>query len=234
MTQIPLDPWTSCPLACFDLETDGPDPTQARVVTGYVARIDGAKVQGNHWVLNTGRAMPDEAAAIHGYTTERMQAEGLDYEEGMVSMWAALQLLWADGCCVATFNGSYDATVMIHELRRLGYKNVGDVGLMFDGLCIDKHFDQFRKGSRKLVDVVEHYGLSMGNAHAADADALAAARLAWKMPRVYPELAKMTGDELQANQAQWYREQRLSFIEYRKRKGQPVDDVSTDWPVRAA
>ena len=77
------------------------------------------------------------------------------------------------------------------------------------------------KGSRKLADVVKHYGVSIGDAHNADADALAAARLAWKMPRVYPELAKLTIPALMELQKRAYREQRESFRSTRAERARP-------------
>ena len=105
MTQGSLDPfrpWVEHPLACADTETDGVNPEEARIVTAYVATIDGSTVVPNHWVLDTGREMPEGAAKVHGYTTERMRAEGSNYEEGVMSIWAALSLAWADGRCVAS------------------------------------------------------------------------------------------------------------------------------------
>ena len=229
----PFESWTQSPLACFDVESTGPDLTADRIVTAYVATINGSEVAGNHWLLDPSIEISEGATAVHGISTEKARTEGGDYEEGLLGIWTALQLEWGDGFVVATYNGVFDLTMLTYELRRLGHKP-GEVGPIFDGLCIDKHYDKFRKGSRKLADVVKHYGVSIGDAHNADADALAAARLAWKMPRVYPELAKLTIPALMELQKRAYREQRESFREYKSRKGETINDFNTDWPVRRA
>lgn len=54
------------------------------------------------------------------------------------------------------------------------------------------------------------------------------------MPRVYPELAKLTIPALMELQKRAYREQRESFREYKSRKGETINDFNTDWPVRMA
>lgn len=225
--------WTEIPLACADTETSGPDPLSDRVVTAYLATIRGSEVDGHDWLLDPGIEIGEGATAVHGITTERAQAEGSDYEEGLLDIWASLQLTWGDGYIVAGFNFGFDLTLLTSELRRLGHEP-GEIGPIFDGFTCDKHFDKFRKGSRKLVNVVAHYGLTMGDAHAADADSLAAARLAWKMPRVYPELAAMSVGQLQDNQARWYAEQARSLREYFARQGKDTSGISEDWPVRRA
>ncbi|QWS68229.1 DnaQ-like DNA polymerase III subunit [Gordonia phage VanLee] len=236
MTQAALDPfrsWTEMPLACFDLETTGPIPTEARVVTAYIGTIDGATVEANEWLLDPEIEIPEGAAAVHGITTERARAEGTNYTDGVIGIWGTLQLLWGDGRIVAIYNASYDITLMCTELTRLGI-DPGEIGPIVDPLVIDKRYDRYRKGSRKLDAACKHYGVKLGDAHQADADALAAARLAWKLPRVFPTLGEFTADQLQAEQMVWHREQKLGLIEYFKRTGKEIDDVSTEWPVRAA
>lgn len=234
MSQLAFDPfapWTQRPLACFDTETTDPIPTEARVVTAYVATIDGAEVAANEWLLNPECEIPEGAAKIHGVTTERAQAEGSDYHDGILSIWAALQLAWADGRVVVAFNAAYDITVMVCELRRLGVEP-GEIGPLVDPFVIDRHYDKYRKGSRKLDATCAHYKVKLGDAHQADADALAAARLAWKLPRVYPQLRQWTPDQLMAEQEVWYRDRQLNFIDYLKRNNKPYDDVSTSWPLQ--
>lgn len=228
----PFKPWRDMPLMAFDTETDGPVPTDARVVTACVINISGAEKDVLDWILNTGREIPTEASDIHGVTTEKMQSEGMEYEEGLVSIWAALQLGWGDGRIMVAYNASFDVTIMVSELRRLGI-DPGEIGPIADPFTIDRHVDTFRKGSRKLVDVCKHYGLTLENAHSADADALAAARLAYILARRYPEVGKLTAEEFMAQQALWHKSRQLDFIEYLKRQGKPHDDVSTEWPIQA-
>jgi DNA polymerase-3 subunit epsilon len=49
---------------------------------------------------------------------------------------------------------------------------------LVDPLLLDRWLDKYRKGSRKLVDVAHRWGVELSQAHAADADAIAAAQTA--------------------------------------------------------
>ena len=42
----------------------------------------------------------------------------------------------------------------------------------------------------------------------------------------------MSRSRASAKQAAQYREQQLSFADYRRKRGEPLDDESTDWPIR--
>ena len=44
---------------------------------------------------------------------------------------------------------------------------------MLDAGVIDRHYDPERKGRRTLTDLCVHYGIEIGNAHEAAADATA-------------------------------------------------------------
>jgi len=87
-------------------------------------------------------------------------------------------------------------------------------GAVIDPLVLDKHVDRFRPGSRKFIDICEHYGISLTEAHNSGADALAAVRVTWEIASRYKEIGAMTLAELHTDQADWYRESRWSFAEY--------------------
>lgn len=216
------------PLACFDLETTHKDPNQARIVSACVSFIDGSEVDSRTWLADPGVEIPEEAAGIHGITTEYARANGRPHEWVARQVGNALYEAWRGGRIVAVFNGAYDFTVMSRILPAFR------VGPSVDGYVLDRKFDPYRKGSRKLVDTCARYGVKIGEAHTADADALAAARLAWKLPRVFPELALLTVDELMSNQALWYRQRQENFVEYLVGKGQDPSDVNLFWPVQPA
>lgn len=231
---VPNDSWMAMPLACFDLETTGPNPHTDRIVTACVATIDGRNVEVSNWLLNPGIDIPQGATDVHGITSEEAYTHGDDYEPGVLSIWAALQLAWADGRIVAIFNAAFDITMMLSEMERLGHQVMpAEIGPIVDPFVIDRHWDKRRKGKRKLENVCAHYNVKLGDAHQADADALAAARLAWKLPRRYRKLADFTAEQLQAEQAMWHRARQLDFIEYLKREGKAADDVSITWPIQS-
>lgn len=216
-------------ICALDLETTAPDPELARIVTCCfgIGSADGWDAR--TWLFRQGEPIPPEATAIHGITTEVANEHGDDPREALLEITDQLSVAWASGYPVAIYNAPYDLTVLERESRRHGL-TFEVVGPVIDPLVCDKALDRFRRGSRKLIDVARHYGVTLdeSDAHGAEADALATCRLAWKLaPKLPSDRA-----ELASWQRDQYREQRLSFADYRRRRGEPLDDESTDWPLR--
>ncbi|WP_284796349.1 3'-5' exonuclease [Corynebacterium rhinophilum] len=214
-------------MLAFDLETTSANPKDARIVTSALVRIDGRDVQKVEHLADPGIEIPQAATDVHGITTEKAQAEGRPHEEVLKDTVDAIKSAWDDGLTLIVYNAAFDLTV----LRSL----TGDftvTGPVFDPYVIDRVSDKWRKGKRTLGAVCEHYGVELGNAHEATADALAAARVAWKQVRQhYPNLAQMDENELMEFQAvKWY-EDRVAFKKYLEGKGRDASDVSTAWPL---
>ncbi|MDK8658496.1 MULTISPECIES: 3'-5' exonuclease [Corynebacterium] len=214
-------------MLAFDLETTSANPKDARIVTSALVRIDGRDVQKVEHLADPGVEIPQAATEVHGITTEKAQAEGRPHEEVLKDTVDAIKTAWDDGLTLIVYNAAFDLTV----LRSL----TGDftvTGPVFDPYVIDRVSDKWRKGKRTLGAVCEHYGVELGNAHEATADALAAARVAWKQVRQhYPNLAQMDENELMEFQAvKWY-EDRVAFKKYLEGKGRDASDVSTAWPL---
>lgn len=214
-------------MLAFDLETTSANPKNARIVTSALVRIDGRDVQKVEHLADPGIEIPQAATDVHGITTERAQAEGRPHEEVLKDTVDAIKSAWEDGLTLIVYNAAFDLTV----LRSL----TGDftvTGPVFDPYVIDRVSDKWRKGKRTLGAVCEHYGVELDNAHEATADALAAARVAWKQVRQhYPNLAQMDESELMEFQAvKWY-EDRVAFKKYLEGKGRDASDVSTAWPL---
>ena len=174
-------------MLAFDLETTSANPKEARIVTSALVRIDGRDVQKVEHLADPGIEIPEEATNVHGITTEKARAEGRPHEEVLKDTVEAIKAAWEDGLTLIVYNAAFDLTV----LRSL----TGDftvTGPVYDPYVIDRVSDKWRKGKRTLGAVCEHYGVELGNAHEATADALAAARVAWKQVRQhYPNLAQM-------------------------------------------
>ncbi|MBK3427061.1 3'-5' exonuclease [Corynebacterium tuberculostearicum] len=214
-------------MLAFDLETTSANPKEARIVTSALVRIDGRDVQKVEHLADPGIEIPQEATNVHGITTEKARAEGRPHEEVLKDTVEAIKAAWEDGLTLIVYNAAFDLTV----LRSL----TGDftvTGPVYDPYVIDRVSDKWRKGKRTLGAVCEHYGVELGNAHEATADALAAARVAWKQVRQhYPNLAQMDDNELMEFQAvKWY-EDRVAFKKYLEGKGRDASDVSTAWPL---
>jgi len=220
-------------MLAFDLETSGPDPEQARIVTACAGSASAAGWEPTQWLLKQDGPIPDGAIAVHGITTEHANEHGRDAAECVLEIRNVILTAWSKGYPVVIYNAPFDLTVLDRESRRHGHGPLNITGPVLDGLVIDKAVDQFRRGSRRLADVCAHYGIALDDAHDATADARASARLVWKLAGILPGAA-LRDDlaEVTAWQQAQYAEQRRSFAAYRRRQGQPIDDESTDWPIR--
>lgn len=219
-------------LVALDTETDGPNPEDARIITACVGTANRDGWAPTNWILKPERAIPTEAQAVHGLTTEWAAETGQDRATGLRSIRDALVAAWDAGLPVVAYNAVFDLTVLDRELRRIGEPGLRITGPVIDPLVLDKAVDRFRKGSRKLIDVAGHYGirLNAADAHGAEPDALAAVRVAWKLA-THPDLPTDLR-ALHTFQVEAFESQRRSFIEYRCRVGNPIGDESVDWPIR--
>lgn len=228
-------PWHTRPMAAFDIETTGLDVEGDRIVTAALWRIDPARgtKEVTTWLADPGIEIPAEAAQIHGVTTEQARAEGRPAVEVVTEIAAALEAVAAEGMPVVVYNAPYDLTLLDREiaLHRPGAPLAAQL-LVVDPFVLDKRVDTYRRGSRKLVDVCAHYDvpLAQEEAHGAAADALAAARLAWRIASAHPEIAEMSAEDLHRAQVKWKAEQSASFQEYLRRRN-PEAVVDGTWPL---
>ncbi|MCL2536222.1 MAG: 3'-5' exonuclease [Nocardiaceae bacterium] len=227
-----MNNWTSRPICAFDLETTGRDPLSARIVTACVVTVDGDARRIRNWILDPGVDIPAGASAVHGISTAHARAHGRNYAEGYREIREALTDAWAAGYAVVAFNAAYDLTVMDAEGRRLGLAPLDDYGLVLDPYVIDREVDRHRRGKRTLGALCEHYGVDLGSAHQAEADAVAAAELARLLPQRFPHLADL--DDMMAQQTTWHAERQRDFLEYLRREGRDTSDVDGRWPIRTA
>lgn len=230
---LPLPTWANR-LAVFDLETTGVDTRQARIVTACFAVIDesGAILTESDWLADPGVEIPWQAERVHGISTERARREGRPVEEVVSEVAQAVLQSFRDGIPVVAYNAPYDFGVLRSESRRHGVAVIGDPAPIVDPLVLDRAMDKFRRGKRTLSAACEVYGVTLEDAHTANADAVAAGRVAQAIARRYPERLTMSSMDLHLAEQAWAREQAASFAEYRRRTGgAPVSAVSR-WPVR--
>lgn len=217
-------PWWEGPLVGFDLETTGPDPETARIVTATVA-VDGLTTEPIvvTWLVNPGVEIPAEATAVHGVTTEQAREHG---QSAVAAVSRILEVLRAQVHPLVAFNATFDFTVLDREARRHGFAPL-DPGVVVDPFVLDKHLDRYRKGKRTLGVMCEHYGVALTNAHDATADALAAVGLVRELGRRHPF---PDPGVLHAAQVGWRAEQCASLAEYFARQGRP-QEVRGEWPL---
>lgn len=224
-------PWTQGPRATFDLETTGPNPRTARIVTASLILVgpDGEVLRHGEWLADPGVPIPEEAAAVHGITTEHAQEHGAPLKQVVYELASAIGGLFSDGVPIFAFNAVYDFTVLDRELRRCELPELSPYPVL-DPLIFNKKVDKYHKGKRTLTNLAEEYGVTLDNAHTSAADCLATERLATAMTRKYPQLDIPAG-ELHEYQITWAKEQATDLQAYFDKIGKKTT-VSGDWPVQ--
>lgn len=223
-------PWTELPRATFDLETTGIDPKTARIVTASLVLVspDGEVLRAGEWLADPGIEIPEQAAAVHGITTEYAREHGKPAAQVAYEVAMALGGLFADGVPVIAFNAAYDFSVMHYELARYGYPPLTCYPVL-DPLVINKHVHKFKKGKRTLEVLAREYSVELENAHTSKDDALAAERLLTAMSFEYEEI-EQPATALHEQQITWAAEQAAELQDYFNRIGKQAD-VSGAWPV---
>ncbi|MFY9264887.1 MAG: exonuclease domain-containing protein [Solirubrobacterales bacterium] len=229
--------WHSGRLAAFDIETTGIDHETDRIVTAAVSVVgNGLPPESHNWLVNPGIEIPEAASDVHGITTERARAEGCDPAEAVEAITSELAAQILAGTPIIAFNARFDLSFLDREARRYEVEPLVDrVGgaehlLVVDPLIIDKQLDRFRRGKRTLGAVCAHYGVALDDAHAADADAIAAARVAWRLAKTFGEVGGADLPTLHQLQIGWAAEQAASLEQYFREQGkdQPVEPA---WPL---
>lgn len=221
--------WQELPRAAFDLETTGRDPRTARIVTASVVIVSGRDelLQHHEWLVDPGVEIPDEAAAVHGITTEKARAEGQDPATAIAQISELLGNLFQT-MPVMAFNAPYDFTVLEAEARRVGVPSITPFPVI-DPLVLDRAVDKYRRGKRTLTAMSQHYGVSLVNAHTSAADALATIGVADAIARRYAAQIQVDLPQLHAAQEGWQRAWAENFQDFLRRKD-PSATVDAVWP----
>jgi DNA polymerase-3 subunit epsilon len=224
-------------MAAFDLETTGTDTESDRIVTASVILVGkDVETESHEWLVDPGIEIPAVATRVHGVTTERARAEGGDPAVAVEEITSLLARYQAEDVPIVAFNARFDLTMLDREARRYGIEpleeRLGGVEglLVVDPLVLDKQCHRFRSGKRTLVILCEAYGIKLEEAHQSHADALAAARLAWKQVQAETELAEYDLPTLHESQVVWAAEQAASLEAYFREKGRD-ETVEQAWPV---
>jgi DNA polymerase-3 subunit epsilon len=259
--------WHTGPLLPFDLETTGPLPDTARIVTAFAGRLgtwpDTADTWAgdwsHEWLADPGVPIPQAATDVHGITTDHARDNGAPAAHVIDAIAGVLQNAADVGVPVIGHNVSYDLTVVDRECIRHNIEPPDWAGLLVvDTMVLDKHVWKYRKGSRRLTDVAQTYGVPIrGDAHDAAADAMAAARIGYRIAQIgatpfedrAPEHAELKwgkpaqrfedaarpAADLHHWQRIWAAEQAESLEEYWRKMAKPGETTATvdrEWPIR--
>jgi DNA polymerase III subunit epsilon len=195
-----MSAWWTGSAVLLDFESDGVDPTDARIITAAAVLIKpGQAPDIMTWMARTDRPIPPEATAVHHVTTAHADEHGQPRDQVVTAVATALGLAGRDVPVIGHNVGRYDLTLLDREMRRLGIGSLGTeksavtvridgwqttAFLVIDSLILDKWVDPYRKGRRTLDATAVHYGVPIkGTAHTAEADALAAGRVAWAIAK---------------------------------------------------
>lgn len=232
--------WHTRRLAAFDIETTGIDVEHDRVVTAAVSIVGGGEPTASRaWLVDPGVEIPEGASAVHGISTAQARSDGRDSAEAVEEITSALAEQQLAGVPIIAFNARFDLTILDREARRHGLvplvERIGGAQhlLVIDPFVIDKQVDRYRRGRRTLTAVCEHHHVPLVDAHDANADALAAARVAWRMATTMIDVGGTALPDLHRLQVGWAAEQAASLEEYFTAQGRP-EHVEGQWPYVAA
>lgn len=230
--------WAQGRLAGYDLETDSRFPDDARIITATVIGVGGGQdPDPRKWLLQTERPIDPGATAIHGISTEHANRHGVEREQAIEEIATHLETVFITKTPVVAFNASFDFTILDRECRRVGTPTLSDrlgrtPSPVIDPYVIDKHVHERRTGSRTLGAVCKFYEIELGNAHDATADALAAARVAYKLAVRYPQIGNADPFELHEWQVRWRAEQQAGLEAHHRSIGKLNGDYNGSWPLR--
>lgn len=228
--------WADGPLLAFDLETTGTDPMTALPVSFCLVYATGETVwKGRTGLIDPGVPIPEDARAVHGITDEMVQEKGGGLEDSVIGIAGELIRANVNDWPLVTMNGSYDLTVLDQCIKRTygdGLRAMGWKGDVIDIRSLDQIVDRYRPGSRNLAALAHQYGVLMGDAHDAAADATATLHIAREIAAEYGWVGKMDTTALHVMQQKQRGEWAVEFAQYRAEKGQPpLEEWAGDWPI---
>jgi DNA polymerase-3 subunit epsilon len=279
--------WHEDRMVAVDFETSGTSVHADRIVTAAIVHhTPGQRPRTLTWLIDPGIPVPDEAAAVHGWTSDRLTAELAGAEahrittgrtipitrgQALYEITGQLALAMSQQVPVVAANASFDLSMLEAENTRHDQPTLADrlapggVRGVVDVMVIEKQYDVYRKvcykapgcdrdadppihecggcrggktkcggcgaTDRKLTSLCAHYGVLLGAAHSADADALAALRLAGRLAAAWPEIARWRLPTLHEHQVEWRREQMDGLRDFHARVGKLNGDYCGSWPM---
>jgi DNA polymerase-3 subunit epsilon len=222
-------------IAVFDTETTGLDLKTARIVTATIVELD---LDGNvvfdrpEWLADPEIDIPEVASNVHGITTEMARAQGRKYKEVISEILEVMRDCFARGIPVVAYNAPYDFTILYHQAIALGLEPISEPRPILDPLVIDKTYDKYRKGKRKLEIVAEFYQVALDDAHNSKADAIAAGRVALAVMKAHADKVPQQVSDLHNSQIDWAKEIDESFAKWMIENVDKNFQLNPGWPLK--
>ena len=229
--------WIDGPLLGFDTETTGVNPFRDRIVTAALVGRGQHGTEERTWLIDPGVEIPEQAAAIHGISTEHAREHGMAPRKALAQLSAELVAAFSRNIPVVAYNAAFDLTIIERELERHQLPTIGErlgrpLAPVLDPLVLDRGLDRYRKGKRKLVDLCGHYGVQESGAlHTADVDVAATLDVLAAQAKVHPHLIERSLVDLHEWQSSKHREWATGFNEWRSRQGLDGPGAGLEWPL---
>lgn len=223
-------------IAVFDTETTGLDLKTSRIVTASVVELDldgNVVVDRAEWFANPEIEIPKVASDVHGITTEMAVADGRNYKEVVAEILDALRDCFQRGVPVVAYNAPYDFTILMHQAIALGLDPITEPMPVIDPLVVDKTYDRYRSGKRKLELVAKHYSVALDDAHNSKADAIAAGRVALAVMKAHAEKLPQTAAEFHTSQIDWARVIDEGFTKWMRENVDKDFVAAPGWPIKS-
>jgi DNA polymerase III subunit epsilon len=234
-----MNNWVTGEMLGFDFETTGVDRfNDVPVSYALVTVVAGDVVSSASGLIDPGRDIPAGATAVHGISTERARDEGMPMSDAIEMITEVVVSASQRDVPIVGMKLDYDLTILDTQATRLsgiGLVDRGWQGPVLDAVVLDRHVDQYRKGSRTLAALCGLYGVEIINAHDASADAIASVGVLLALGARYKELRDAGLDALHQSQIGWHRDWAEGYDNWRVGKGMsPMDPRDYLWPLPAA
>ncbi|MDX2055693.1 MAG: 3'-5' exonuclease [Polyangiaceae bacterium] len=170
-------PVSELPLVCIDTETTGRDANVDRVIEIACVRWENGEVSARHsWLVDPERPIPEDSRQVHGISDADVAGK-----PKLLEVWPEV-LAALSGAVPMAYNADFDRAFLHAELARSG--------LVFEDLppAMQRRVEwvdpliwarelQAGEKSRALGDVCARLGIEIEQAHRAESDAEAAARV---------------------------------------------------------
>jgi DNA polymerase III subunit epsilon len=214
----------------IDTETTGLNPETDRVVEiGAAIFNGGVYIHGINYLLKTDVPIPPEVSAINGISQEKLDKEGLDPKLSISRIFSYIHQMSQGKLPIVAFNAIFDFRFLLTEAKRRGIDYNLRETRVIDPLIIDRRYDKWKKGSRKLEAMAPKYGVMPGN-HRALNDAIATGYVAIGQGMRWSTVRHQSPLNLHRSQKLWYADWLHQYRSWRQLEGiLPIPEMQ-DWP----
>lgn len=212
----------------FDTETTGTQAGADAIVSAtLVLRNPETGYTGDtvaEWVINPHRPMNPRASAVNGFTDDYLAEHGMEPQEAIAQIAEAVSSAQSRRIPLLAYNAPFDVHMLAGDLQRWELPALPDL-LVVDPLVIDRAISH-RSGKRTLEYTTEYYGVEPhGDFHDATADTTAAVDLINPMGALYPQVGRLTLDDIMGWQRTAHDQWRDSFNLWLAKRGRsPITD----------